>query len=215
MVNLACERGRQSILSGRFREGIEQLQPGFALYARDTEDDAGPGLGQLRAWQGHAYASLHGYPRALQELRKSIEVLKKDVQYADARSGIAADYVMIGGTLLAQRQYQGATEAYQQALAKADLQFTLAHADNPALYAIADAQAGLGDASMAQAKASPTLDARARYRSAACAYYGQSLATWNRIVPPGRFSPSQFPSGDPLRVRQQCAQCGCAVRTTH
>jgi non-specific serine/threonine protein kinase/serine/threonine-protein kinase len=215
MVNLACERGRQLILGGRFREGIEQLQPGFALYAKDTEDDAGPGLGVLRAWQGHAYAGLHEYPRALQEFRQSIAVLEKDVQYADARSGVAADYVMIGGTLLAQRQYQGATEAYQQALAKADLQFTLSHTDTPALYPIADAQAGLGDVAIAQANASRTTDARARYRTAACAYYGQSLATWHRIVQPGRFSPSQFPSGDPLPVRQQCAQCGCSDHTTH
>jgi len=89
------------------------------------------------------------------------------------------------------------------------------HADAPALYPIADAQAGLGDTSLAQAKASRSADVRGGFRGAACTYYAQSAATWHRIAHPGRFSPSQFPSGDALHVQQQCAQCGCAARADH
>jgi non-specific serine/threonine protein kinase/serine/threonine-protein kinase len=207
VLSLAFERGRLRILAGHDAEAFELFRPALARYAKPIDDDAGPGGGLVQAWLGRAYVNLRQYPRALQAFNQSAEAIGKDAQFADVRCGVAADFVMIGEVLLAQRRVPEAAEAYRKALAQADVAFTQAHGDTPALYPIADAQAGLGDVARARAEASRGAEERARYRDEACSYYAQSAATSRRIPEPARFSPSQFPSGDSHRVAMLAAAC--------
>jgi non-specific serine/threonine protein kinase/serine/threonine-protein kinase len=207
LVNLEFERGRLHVLSGRFDEAPAELQPALNMYDKKLEDDSGPGLGLLHAWLGEIQFAKHQYAEALRSYQKSAEVIEKDAQYDDVRCGIAADYVRMGDTHLKLNRWQDAAAAYNKALEKADLSFSLTHKDIPALYPIADAHAGIGDLSMALARKSRDPVERARYWNEGCASYQQSVDTWRQIPQPARFSPSHFPAGDPRSVNRRLAEC--------
>jgi non-specific serine/threonine protein kinase/serine/threonine-protein kinase len=211
VVSSEFEQGRLLALRGRVRDAAAEMQPGIRMYDRKLEDDSGPGIGLLHAWLGEIQFAQHNYAEALRSYQKSAEFIEKDAQYDDARCGIATDYVRMGDAFIKLNRWQEAASAYNKALQKADLSFSLAHKDIPALYPIADAHAGLGDLSMAMARNSHDPNQRARYRNEACNSYQQSLDTWHQIPQPARFSPSQYPAGDPRRVIQQLAEC----RVTH
>ena len=183
------------------------MQPGIRMYDRKLEDDSGPGLGLLHAWLGEIQFATHNYAEALRSYQKSAEFIEKDAQYDDARCGIAADYVRMGDVLMKLDRWQDAAAAYNKALQKADLSFSLAHKDVPAFYPIADAHAGLGDLSMEMARRSRDPNQRARYQNEACSSYQQSIDTWHQISQPARFSPSHFPAGDPRSVSKRLAEC--------
>jgi serine/threonine protein kinase len=207
LVNVEFERGRVHVLSGRFREAPAELQPAISMYDRKLEDDSGPGLGLLHAWLGEIELAEHKYAEALRSYQKSAELIEKDAQYDDGRCGIAAAYVRMGDALIKLNRWQDAAAAYKKALEKADLSFSLAHKDIPALYPIADAHAGMGDLSMALARKGHDPSERERYRDEACTSYQQSVETWHQIPKPARFSPSQFPAGDPRSVIRRLAEC--------
>ena len=214
VVSVEFEQGRLLALSGRARDASVHMQPGIRMYDRKLEDDSGPGLGLLHAWLGEIQFAAHNYAEALRSYQKSAEGLEKDAQYDDGRCGMATDYVRMGDTLTKLNRWQDAAAAYNKALRKADLSFSLAHKDVPALYPVADAHAALGDLSMAMARRSHDPNQRARYRNEACTSYQQSLDTWHQIPQPARFSPSQYPAGDPRRVIQQLAECRVRHQST-
>ena len=211
-VNLDFEKGRLLILSGRYAEAPARLQPALALYAKQPEDDSGPGLGLLHAWLGEMHFALRNYPEALRAYQKSADVIGKDAQYDDARCGVAADYARIGDALLRLNRLEEAGRAYARALAAANEPFSLAHGDVPALYPIAAAQAGIGDLAMALAHRSPGRTERVRHLAEACASYQQSIDTWRRIGQPALFSPSQFPAAGPRGLGDRLATCRAAVQ---
>ena len=207
VVSAEFEQGRLLALSGHARDASAHMQPGIRMYDRKLEDDSGPGLGLLHAWLGEIQFATHNYAEALRSYQKSAEFIEKDAQYDDARCGIAADYVRMGDVLMKLDRWQDAAAAYNKALQKADLSFSLAHKDVPAFYPIADAHAGLGDLSMAMARRSRDPNQRARYWNEACSSYLQSIDTWHQISQPARFSPSHFPAGDPRSVSKRLAEC--------
>jgi tetratricopeptide (TPR) repeat protein len=170
------------------------------------EDDSGPGLGVLHAWTAHIYYQTGQYPQALSALHESIAALESEPLYADARSGLSADNVMIGNTLLKLGRFSDARAAYQKAEAGVNLDGAVASGDIPALYAVADAQSGMGDLTSTEA-----LGLRQPFRqeqlAVACTFYAQSEQTWARILEPGLFNPSQFPSGGPQRVHARTLAC--------
>jgi eukaryotic-like serine/threonine-protein kinase len=207
VVSVEFEQARLLALSGRARDASAHIQPGIRMYDRKLEDDSGPGLGLLYAWLGEIQFAAHNYAEALRSYQKSAEFIEKDAQYDDARCGIAADYVRMGDVLIKLNRWQDAAAAYKKALQKADLAFSLAHKDVPALYPIADAHAGMGDLAVAMASKSRDPNQRAGYRNDACSSYQQSVDTWHQIAQPARFSPSHFPTGDPRSVSKRLAEC--------
>jgi len=205
-ASLSFDLGRAMALNGDLQEAPKRFQPAFARYALHLEDDSGPGLGVLHAWMANIYYQAGQYAQALSALHESIAALEAEPLYADARSGLSADNVMIGNTLIRLGRFSDARAAYDKAQAGVTLDGAIAGGDIPALYVFADAQSGMGDLTSAQALALPQPQ-RQEQIAVACAFYARSEQTWAQVLEPGLFSPSQFPSGDPQRVHARMAAC--------
>jgi tRNA A-37 threonylcarbamoyl transferase component Bud32/tetratricopeptide (TPR) repeat protein len=207
VISLSFERGRMLAVSGRATTMPPDFRPVVDQYARHLEDDSGPGIGLLQAWLAQVHYRSGHYAQALQALRESITGLQAEPLYADARSGLAADQVMIGDAQLKLRDFAAARAAYDKALASIDVRQAVARGDVPALYALADAQAGMGDLLSAQAAELTDTAQHSQYRARACAYYADSAHTWSNVAEPASYSPDQFPSGNPQSVQTRLAAC--------
>jgi tetratricopeptide (TPR) repeat protein len=93
-----------------------------------------------------------------------------------------------------------ADATYAKALEIANPTLSLDHKDFPALYAAADAYAGLGDVAAAQARQAldPAVQSQ-QYRKARAAYE-KSLEVWKEIPNPSRISGNGYLAGDPHQV---------------
>ena len=207
VVSLSFERGRMQTVAGRVAGAAADFQPVLDQYARDTEDDSGPGVGVLQAWLAQGHYRAGRYAEALQALHESIRGLQGGPSYADGRSGLAEDQRMIGDAQLRLRDYAAARAAYDAALGSANVQDAVARGDEAALYAVAGAQSGLGDLLTAQAGELKDAGTRAQYLSRACGYYADSARTWSRITEPALYSPDQYPSGSPQTVQARLSDC--------
>ena len=210
VVTLSFEHGRVLALRGREAEALPKIAPALERYAQDHEDDSGPGIGMLKAWTALIHFRAAEYEDALKAADESIAGLNEEPLYADARSGLAADQVLIGEVLTQRHDYSGARAAYERVLSTANVADAITRGDAPALYALADAQAGLGDLLMAQAQEAGEARARSRFVSDACDQYAASEQTWSRIAEPGLYSPDLFPSGSPQSVHARLARCRAA-----
>src|SRR5262249_52272155 len=75
VVSLSFERGRFETLNGHGASVPAAFQPVIEQYARNTEDDSGPGVGVLQAWLAQAHLRAGRYAEALQALQESIKGL--------------------------------------------------------------------------------------------------------------------------------------------
>lgn len=207
VISLSFERGRLQTVTGRGAGIPADFQPVLDQYARNLEDDSGPGIGVLQAWLAQGHYRAGRYAEALQALQESIKGLQGEPSYADERSGLAEDRRMIGDAQLRLRDYAAARAAYDAALGAANAQDAAARGDEAALYAVAGAQSGMGDLLMAQAGELKEAGARAQYLTRACGYYADSARTWSRISEPALYSPDQYPSGNAQAVQARLSDC--------
>jgi tetratricopeptide (TPR) repeat protein len=194
--------GRALASAGKYAEALAVLQRALQGYlALHLEADSGPGPGAMQAWIGEAQAEGHNITDALKSYQKAATILATDqATYDDARCDLAVVETKIGGTLVKMGKLREASATYAKALEIANLTLSLEHKDFPALYAAADAYAGLGDVAAAQARRTQDPAAQSRqYREARTAYE-KSLEVWKQIPNPSRISGNGYLAGDPHQV---------------
>jgi hypothetical protein len=86
----------------------------------------------------------------------------------------------------------GAAAAFQKALGTASPASAMEHRDVPALYVIAEAQAGSGDVAAARARSARSREEKSALLVDAKASYEHSADTWRQIPNPSRISPCGF-----------------------
>jgi len=87
-VRAPFERGRLQTVTGRGAGIQADFQPVLDQYARNLEDDSGPGIGVLQAWLAQGHYRAGRYAEALQALHESIRGLQAEPSYADERVGV-------------------------------------------------------------------------------------------------------------------------------
>ena len=126
---------------------------------------------------------------------------------------LAATKVKIGGVLARQPDGVSARDLYSEALKITE---PLARAQRPpfeALYATADAYAGLGSLSLKES-ANKALAAakRIEFLYEDRSWLQQSAATWRQVRNPARFDPSGFETAGPRQAERMLAQCEARLR---
>ena len=182
--------GRALAASGRYAEALSVLQRAFQGYqAMQMENDVGPGPGAMQAWIAEALAGTHNLPEALKFYEKAAATLGEDRDnYDDARCDLAMVESKIGFMQLGMRRLKEADTELQKALETARLPFSIEHADIPALYAAADAYAGLGEVAVAEARKTKDDVARAGFIQKARRDYESSLSVWRHVAHPSRIN---------------------------
>lgn len=182
--------GRALAVAGRYTEALPALQRAFQGYqGLHMENDVGPGPGAMQSWIAEAFAGTHNLAEALKNYEKAAAILAVDQSdYDDARCDLAMVESKIGYTLLRMGQLKDAVVEFQKALDTARLSFAIEHADIPALYAVADAYAGMGDAAMTEARKTKDDAGRAKLVQKARANYENALNVWRHIANPSRIS---------------------------
>ena len=197
--------GRALAVAGRYAEALPVLQRAFQGYqSLHLEADVGPGPPAMEAWIGEAQAGLHQLSEALKSYEKAAAGLAADqANFDDARCDLAMVETKIGNTLVKMGRLPEAADAYTKASETANLSFSLEHMDIPALYAAADAYAGLGDvaADKAQKAADPAL--RSKLWTDASTSYKKSLSTWEKIPNPSRLGPNGYLARYPRQITRQ------------
>ncbi len=194
--------GRALALAGKYHEALVVLQRALQGYlALHLEADSGPGPGAMQAWVGEAQVGTHNIARALQSFQKAAAIMAPDqATYDDARSDLAVVETKIGDTLIKMGKLREASATYSKALEIANLKFSLEHKDFPAIYAAADAYAGLGDLSAAQARQTQDPVVQSQHYREARAAYEKTLELWKQILNPSRISGNGYLAGDPHQV---------------
>ena len=170
------------------------------------EADTGPGTGALESWIGEAQARLHNLPEALRHYQNAATALTADLEkYDDARCDLAMVETKIGNTLLQMGKSSAAADQYKKALETAKLSFSLEHMDLPALYAAAEAYAGIGDVAAAEARQTTDTAAQSRLWTEANTAYERSLNLWKQIPNPSPLSGNGYLARTPQVVAQQMA----------
>jgi len=184
------QEGRALAASGRDAEALPVLLRAFEGYKNlHLEDDVGPGPGAMKAWIGEAQAGTHDFAGAIKHYRDAAEDLDKDQSsYDDARCDLAMVETKIGNALAKTGRRQEAAAEYAKALQTSNVSFSVEHMDIPALYAAADAYAGMGDLAVMEARRTRDTAAQARLVKQARASYENSLRTWRQIPYPSRIS---------------------------
>jgi eukaryotic-like serine/threonine-protein kinase len=194
--------GRALATAGKYGEALPVLQRAFQGYhALHLEEDSGPGPGAMQLWIGDAQAGTHNFTEALKSYENAAAIMAVDqATYDDARCDLAVIETKIGDTLVKMGRLREADGIYTKALEIANPTVSLEHKDFPALYAAADAYAGLGDVAAGQARQARDPAAQSQqYRKARTAYE-KSLEVWREIPNPSRISGNGYLAGDPHQV---------------
>jgi non-specific serine/threonine protein kinase/serine/threonine-protein kinase len=194
--------GRALASAGKYAEALPVLQRAFQGYhALHLEEDSGPGPGAMQLWIGEAQAGTHNFTDALKSYEKAAAIMAADqATYDDARCDLAVIETKIGDALVKMGRLHEADATYAKALEIANPTLSLEHKDFPALYAAADAHAGLGDVAAAQARQTrDPAEQSQQYRKARTAYE-QSLEVWKQIPNPSRISGNGYLAGDPHQL---------------
>jgi non-specific serine/threonine protein kinase/serine/threonine-protein kinase len=207
MCGFDFEDGRAYVVNGKSKDGLPLVQRSAqCFHDLHLEADTGPGTGLLETWIGEAQARAHNLPEALKHFQSGAAALAADLEkYDDARCDLAMVQTKIGNTLLAMGKVAEASEQYRKALETAKLSFSLEHMDLPALYAAADAYAGLGDVAVAEANHAKDIAAKSSFLTQAHAAYANSLNVWKRIPYPSPMSGNGYLARPPQEVARQMA----------
>ncbi len=182
--------GRTLAVAGRNTEALLVLEQAFRGYqSLHLEADVWPGPPLMQAWIGETQARTHNFIQALKSFEAAAAGLAEDqANYDDARCDLAMVDSKIGYLLLRMGKLKEAATEFQKALDTAKLSFSIEHADIPALYAAADAYAGMGDAALAKARKTNDDAARAKLFQEAREDYGKGLSVWKHIANPSKIS---------------------------
>ncbi|MBZ5679274.1 MAG: hypothetical protein LAO24_04105 [Acidobacteriia bacterium] len=200
--------GRALATMGRYDDAIVRLQKAAsafdALHAPTrSADDSPHGLGAIYIWLGEAHAGNGDLRHALQNYQKAAVALGETSSQQtddDTRCELAVAYTKSATVLAKVGKLREASEAYREALGIVTPAAIPEHRDVPALYAIADASAGLGDVTAAIAHEAKDNRERSRLEEEARRMYRNSLDAWKQIPNPSRISPSGFQVSHPVRV---------------
>ena len=202
---------------GDERQGLAMLQKAIDILEGETARDpklsfARRLLGLFSLFRGQVLQKSGKLDGALSDFKRTAAIYEAiasaNSNDTDAQIELAAVNSKIADVLVMRGESGSAVGMYQNSIAVVE---PFAHGAHPLLqaqYAAADAYRGLGTtlqkqalengASMAQQKAS---------LKQACSWYQQSLAEWQRVPNPGKYSPTGFETAGPSRVAQEVSSC--------
>jgi serine/threonine protein kinase len=203
------EDGRAIVLGGHNAQALPVLKEAVRGYqSLHLEADVGPGPAAMQAWIAEAQVGTNNLAQALKHfLAAAANAAEDQANFDDARCDLAMIETKIGGVLLKMGKAGDAQTHQQKAIAIANVSVSLKHNDFPALYAAAEAYAGEGDTSLAEARFSENNAARSKLWNEACASYRSSLEIWKHISEPSRFSGNGYLSSGPHSVEQRLSAC--------
>jgi eukaryotic-like serine/threonine-protein kinase len=203
------EDGRALAVAGRNAEALPVLEGAFEGYkSLHLEADVGPGPPAMQAWIGEAQEGTHNFAQALKNYEAAAAGLAEDqANFDDARCDLAMVEAKIGDALLKMDKEQEAAAHYAKALETAKLSVSVEHNDVPALYAAAEAYAGVGNLASLQARKTAKNTARYKLWNDACVSYEKSLSTWTQISKPSRVSGNGYLASDPKTIALRLADC--------
>ena len=202
MCGLDFDEGRALTVSGKPVEGLAHAQKALECYVGlHLEADTGPGIGAMESWIAEGYAGTHDFPAALKHYQAAAKALTTDLgKYDDARCDLAMVETKIGNTFMTMGELSGASEAYAKALDTAKLPSSLEHMDIPALYAAADAYAGMAEVASRKARETADPIAQLKLVENARQSYRESLNVWKQIPYPSPISGNGYIVGNPKDV---------------
>lgn len=203
------EYGRALAVAGRFSEALPLMQEALRGYqSLHLEADVGVAPPTMQAWIAEAQVGTHDLRGALKNLETSAAALAEDqANFDDARCELAMVETKIGNVLLIMGKSADAKPHHEKALATAKLTGSIAQNDIPALYAAAEAYAGLGDIATSQSRMTTDVSARQKLLSDACTSYHSTIDIWKRIPHQSRYTGGGYLSRDPAALAQQMAIC--------
>jgi serine/threonine protein kinase len=203
------EYGRALAVGGHYSEALPLMKDALRGYqSLHLEADVGVAPPTMQAWIGEAQAGTHDLRGALKSFETSAAGLVEDQgNFDDARCELAMVETKIGNVLLAMGKPVDAKDHYEKAHATAKLPQSTEHNDFPAMYAAAEAYAGLGDIAASQARATKDVGTRQKLLHDACVSYGSTLEVWKRIPHQSRYTGGGYLSRDPETLAQQMAIC--------
>ncbi len=208
------EDGRALAAAGRYTEALPILEKSFQGYkSLHLEADVGPGPPAMQAWIAEAQMGVHKFGDALKNFEAAAKGLAEDeANFDDARCDLAMVEAKMGGVLLKMGKAKDARAYFEKALEKAKLDASAEHDDFPALYAAAEALAGLGDVSTSEARSTAVESARGKFCAEASAWYQKSLDVWKKIPSPSRVSGNDYLATPPEEVAERLAACSLGVQ---
>ncbi len=206
--------GRALAVAGRYAEALPILERSFAGYmSLHLEADVGPGPPAMQAWTGEAQVGINRFGEALKNFEAAAKGLAEDEgNFDDARCDLAMVEAKIGNVLLKMGQTKEARAHFDKSLEKAKLQVSAEHGDFPALYAAAEALAGMGDVAASEARSAARESLRAKLWTEASAAYQRSLDVWKRIPNPRRLSGNDYLATPADEITARLANCTTELR---
>ncbi len=207
---------------GDTTQGLAMLAKAIDLFEKETARD--PKLSFARRtlalaclFRGQVLFKSGKMDGALSDFRKTAAIYEAIVSAnandADAQVELAAANSKMADVLVMRGESSAAVEMYQKSLAVVE---PFAHASHPlvqAQYAAADAGRGLGVALQRQAaRSGSSMAERTEALKQACSWFQQSVAEWQRVPNPGKFSPTGFDTGGPSRVAQELSSCEAQLK---
>ncbi len=202
-------------------QGLAMLQKAIDILEKENARDpkmsfARRLLGLFSLFRGQVLQKSGKLDGALSDFKRTSAIYEAiasaNSNDTDAQVELAAINGKIANVLLMRGESGSAVGMYQNSIAVVE---PFAHAAHPLLqaqYAAADAYSGLGTALQKQAleKATSMATQKASLKQA-CSWYQQSLAEWQRVPNPGKYSPTGFETAGPSRVAQEVSSCEAQV----
>ena len=203
-------------------QGLAMLQKAIDILEKETARDpkmsfARRLLGLFSLFHGQVLFKSGKLDGALSDFRRTSAIYEAiasaNSNDTDARTELAAANSKIADVLVRHGESSTAARMYQNSLAVVE---PFSHAARPLLqaqYAAADAYRGLGSALQKEAlkKGMPMAQQKASMKQA-CSWYQQSLAEWQRVPNPGKYSPAGFETAGPSRVTQELSACEAQLK---
>ena len=209
--------GNAVAASGDRRQGLALLNTGIDMLEKETARNpkflfARRLLAMVSLLRGQVLLKSRNLVGALSDFRKSAAIdeasIAANLRDSNARSELAAANSKIADVLVARGDSDAAIDSYQKALVELEPFAHSAHPFVQAQYAVADTYSGLGVAYTSKAShgalpASRQVELLTQARS----WFERSLAEWQRVPNPGKFSPSGFETAGPLAVTTKLSRC--------
>jgi len=196
--------------AGNIREALDFSSKGLELmrqlisstpeqgYLRRTYADMVAARGSILLAAKQNAAAINEFENA-----RSIYVSLFKPNSAAYHASSAACDVKLGEVSIAAGQDRTAETYFHRALDTVSPLIANDPPDIDALYAAADAYAGLGTVSVRKAKKLSAIAQQKQTWGAARSWYEKSQSTWQRIDHPNHMAPNGFQAGDPATIKKQ------------
>ncbi len=200
VAGMDYQEGRALAAAGRYDEARAKLQAAREVFEKlhalgRSADDSPHGPADIYIWLGDVSAAQSDFPHSVPYYQKAVAALETGaipLMDDDTRCDLATSYMKLGNALARLGNLPAAAAAFQKALDTANPAAALEHQDVPALYVIAEAQAGLGNVVAARARRAPGSGHGQNLLAESRAWRQRSAETWRRIPNPSRFNPNGF-----------------------